>query len=84
MCLGCVMGDPIWTPKTVAVWQTWSWGKYRAFKNTFYGEWRLEEDGNVVIFSDPNLQEVMRHAKAIEDGMVEHIRTNMKEARNGN
>ncbi len=59
--------DAVWTPHTVAVWNRWTWGRWVAFKTTFYGEWMLSDDGgNTALFADESLQEVMARAQAIE------------------
>jgi hypothetical protein len=54
-----------WTSKTVAVWREWSFGRYRAFKTTFYGPWNLADELGVIL-TDYSLQTVMAHAAAIE------------------
>ena len=58
--------DWAWAPRTVAVWQEWSFGKWRAFKTTFHGKWHLS-DGSGVVFSDPYLQEVMGKAHELDE-----------------
>jgi hypothetical protein len=51
-----------WQPKTVAVWQEWTSGPWRAFKKSFDGAWHLaDKDG--VVFSATSLQEVMAYAE---------------------
>lgn len=62
------MGDeelrPLWTPHTVSVWQTWTLGRFTAFKTNFYGPWHLSDDGGkTAIFTDESLQEVMAWAQ---------------------
>lgn len=53
-----------WTRKTVAVWEEWRCGKYRAFKRHYDGVWHLADDKGVV-FTDEYLSEVMAHAEQI-------------------
>lgn len=56
-----------WTPHKVAVWESWSRGRFLAFKTNFYGPWHLSDDGGqTALFTDDSLQEVMRHAEAME------------------
>jgi hypothetical protein len=59
-----------WTRRTVAVWEVWSFGSYRASKRTFDGPWQLHHMGEV-IFTTSTLQSAMAHAQTIEDFRAE-------------
>jgi hypothetical protein len=50
-----------WARKTVAVWEEWRCGPYRAFRTTFDGDWQLSDEGGVM-FSATALQDAMRAA----------------------
>ena len=37
-----------WSRRTVAVWEEWRFGDYRAFKTNFDGPWHLQNVGSAV------------------------------------